>query len=131
MWKDFVLTGTILLVVDVLFLYSNRTMFKQQVENVQHSAFKMNYFGATFAYILLIFGLYWFIIKDNRCLVDAFILGFVIYGVYEGTSKALLKKWDYKTMVVDTLWGGTLMVLTTSIVYSLKNTHAFKVGLGV
>ena len=101
-------------------------MFKKQIIKVQKTSFSMNYFGATFAYILLIVGLYWFIIKENRSLLDAFILGFVIYGVYEGTSKALLKNWDYKTMVIDTLWGGTLMVLTTLIVYRLRNTKALK-----
>jgi uncharacterized membrane protein len=125
MWKDLVLTGIILLSVDVLFLYSNGTMFKKQIENVQHSAFSMNYFGAAFAYVLLIFGLYWFIIKDNRPLIDAFMLGFVIYGVYEGTSKALLKNWDYKTMAIDTLWGGTLLVLTASIVYYMRDINTF------
>lgn len=121
MWKDLFLTGTILLLLDIGFLYSSRPMFKKQIEKVQKTSFSMNYFGATFAYILLIIGLYWFIIKDNRSLLDAFILGFVIYGVYEGTSKALIKNWDYKTMVIDTLWGGTLMVLTTLIVYRLRN----------
>lgn len=126
MLRDFVLTSITLLLIDVLFLYSTGTIFKQQVEKVQHSKFTMNYFGAFFAYTLLIIGLYWFIIKENRGLLDAFILGFVIYGVFEGTTKALLKDWDYTTMVIDTLWGGTLMVLTTSIVYSLRDTTVFK-----
>ena len=121
MWKDFVLTGVILMLLDTIFLYSNGTMFKEQIIKVQKSAFVMDYSGAALAYILLILGLYWFIIKENRGLLDAFILGFVIYGVYEGTSKALIKNWDYKTMVIDTLWGGTLMVLTTLIVYRLRN----------
>lgn len=120
MWKDFILTGVILLILDVIFLYSNGQIFKNQVIKVQHSAFVMDYSGAAFAYILLIFCLYWFIIKEHRGLLDAFILGFVIYGTYEGTTKALLKKWEYKTMVIDTLWGGTLMALTTSIVYRLR-----------
>lgn len=126
MLRDFVLTSITLLLIDVLFLYSTGTIFKQQVEKVQHSKFTMNYFGAFFAYTLLIIGLYWFVIKENRGLLDAFILGFVIYGVFEGTTKALLKDWDYTTMVIDTLWGGTLMVLTTSIVYSLRDTTVFK-----
>ena len=126
MLKDLFLTGTILLLLDIGFLYSIGPMFKKQIETVQKTSFSMNYFGAIFAYILLIIGLYWFIIKENRSLLDAFILGFVVYGVYEGTSKALLKNWDYKTMVIDTLWGGTLMVLTTLIVYRLRNTKALK-----
>ena len=126
MWKDFVLTGVILLLLDKIFLYSNGTMFKEQIIKVQNSAFVMDYSAAVFAYILLIIGLYWFIIKENRGLLDAFILGFVIYGVYEGTTKALLKNWNYKTMVIDTLWGGTLMALTTLIVYRLRDVKAFK-----
>ena len=126
MWKDLFLTGTILLLLDIGFLYSSGPMFKKQITKVQKTSFSMNYFGATFAYILLIIGLYWFIIKENRSLLDAFILGFVIYGVYEGTSKALLKNWDYKTMVIDTLWGGTLTVLTTFIVYRLRDIRALK-----
>jgi len=122
MWKDFVITGVILLLLDVIFLYSNGQMFKNQIIKVQHSTFVMDYSGAAFAYVLLIFGLYWFIIKENRGLLDAFILGVVIYGTYEGTTKALLKNWEYKTMAIDTLWGGTLMALTTFLVYTLRNT---------
>ena len=122
MWKDFVITGVILLLLDVIFLYSNGKMFKNQIIKVQHSAFVMDYSGAAFAYVLLIFGLYWFIIKDNRGLLDAFILGVVIYGTYEGTTKALLTNWEYKTMAIDTVWGGTLMALTTFLVYKLRNT---------
>jgi uncharacterized membrane protein len=122
MWKDFVITSVILLLLDVIFLYSNGQMFKNQIIKVQHSTFVMDYSGAAFAYVLLIFGLYWFIIKENRGLLDAFILGVVIYGTYEGTTKALLKNWEYKTMAIDTLWGGTLMALTTFLVYTLRNT---------
>jgi len=43
----------------------------------------------------------------------------VIYGVYDSTTYALLKKWDLTLAITDTLWGGTLMGLTTAITYSL------------
>jgi len=120
MLKDLTITGFVLLILDSVFLYSMSPLFKKQVEKVQQSHFDMNYFGAAFAYVLLIFGLYWFIIKENRSLIDAFLFGFIVYGVYEGTTKALLKKWEYKTMVVDTLWGGILMSLSTLIIYKLR-----------
>ena len=45
------------------------------------------------------------------------ILGAVIYGVYEGTSYALLKNWKISTVIVDTLWGGVLFGLTTFVTY--------------
>jgi len=119
MLKDLAITGVVILLLDSIFLYSMGPLFKHQIEKVQQSPFRMNYFGAITAYVLLIFGLYWFIIKENKGLIDAFLLGIVIYGVYEGTTKALLKKWDYKTMIIDTLWGGILMSLTTLIVYRM------------
>ena len=120
MLKDVVITGVVILLLDSIFLYSMSPLFKNQIEKVQQSPFRMNYFGAILAYVLLIFGLYWFIIKENKGLIDAFLLGIIIYGVYEGTTKALLKKWDYKTMIIDTLWGGILMSLTTLIVYRVN-----------
>ena len=120
MLKDLTITGLVLLILDSVFLYSMSPLFKKQIEKVQQSHFSINYFGAAFAYVLLIFGLYWFIIKENRGLIDAFLFGFIIYGVYEGTTKALLQKWEYKTMVIDTLWGGILMSLSTLIVYKLR-----------
>lgn len=83
----------------------------------------MDYSGALFAYILLIIGLYWFVVRERRPLKDAFLLGFIIYGVYEGTTKALLTNWEYKTMVIDTMWGGTVMTLTAFIVYKLLNIN--------
>ena len=121
MWKELVLLSTTVLLLDSIFLYSMSPLFKKQIEKVQQSPFSMNYFGAVFTYVLLIFGLYWFIIKDNRGLLDAFLFGFIIYGVYEGTTKALLKKWEYKTMIIDSLWGGILMSASALIFYKLRN----------
>ena len=42
-----------------------------------------------------------------------------MYGVYEATSYALLKNWTIDTMIKDSLWGGTICLLVTFIVYKL------------
>ena len=47
--------------------------------------------------------------------MDAAILGWVIYGVYETTNAAIFKKWDYFSLTIDTIWGGILFSLTTFI----------------
>jgi uncharacterized membrane protein len=44
------------------------------------------------------------------------IFGFVLYGLYETTTYALLKKWRIKTMVIDTLWGGLLYASLTYVI---------------
>jgi uncharacterized membrane protein len=97
----------------------NRDLFALQVAEVQRVVLEIRYLGAVLCYALLIFALYYFIIKDRRPVIDAMLLGFVIYGVYETTTYALLKKWKLQTMMIDTLWGGILFGLTTMITYKL------------
>jgi uncharacterized membrane protein len=113
------LPGIIMLVLDVIFLGLNRDMFQLQVAEVQRVVLEVRYLGAVLCYAILIFALYYFIIKDRRSVMDAMILGFVIYGVYETTTYALLKKWKLQTVMIDTLWGGILFGLTTMITYKL------------
>lgn len=33
------------------------------------------------------------------------LVGFVVYGVYNGTNYAILKNWTPKLAILDTLWG--------------------------
>jgi uncharacterized membrane protein len=113
------LPAIIMLVLDGIFLGMNRDMFALQVAEVQRVVLEVRYLGAVLCYALLIFALYYFIIKDRRPVIDAMLLGFVIYGVYETTTYALLKKWKLQTMMIDTLWGGILFGLTTMITYKL------------
>ncbi len=80
----------------------------------------MNYLGAALCYILLIIGINYFIIKPRRSVSDAFLLGIVIYGVYETTNLALFKNWSILTVIIDTLWGGLLFAATTYIVNLLR-----------
>jgi uncharacterized membrane protein len=53
--------------------------------------------------MFLIFGLNYFIINDKKSVLDAFILGIIIYGVYETTNYSLLKKWPLTVVIVDTI----------------------------
>lgn len=119
MFRDIIITATVLLIIDAMFIASISSFFTNQIELVQKDKFTFDILGGFVAYVFLIFGLYWFIIREKRSLLDAFLLGIVIYGVYEGTTKALFKKWKKETMLIDTIWGGTLFSLTTIIVRKL------------
>jgi len=93
--------------------------FKRQVKAVQGSSLELNLVGAALCYVFIIFGLNYFIIKNRKSVKDAFLLGIVIYAIYELTSLALFKNWHVMSVLIDTLWGGILFGLTTSIVYKL------------
>ena len=111
--------SVLMFVIDSVFLFSIRSFFSKQIMDVQGEPLKVDYSSAFLCYLLLVFGLYHFIIVPQRSLYDAFLLGFVIYGVYETTTKALLKKWNWLTVIIDTLWGGILFTLTAFLTYKM------------
>jgi uncharacterized membrane protein len=117
--KTLFIISITLLTLDFIFLSANQKMFEIQIADVQRVSLQFRPMGAILCYIALVFGLYYFIIKTNRSPLDAFLLGVVINAVYEGTSYAILKKWKWQTVVMDTLWGGVLLSLTTIITYKL------------
>ena len=115
------LSAIVLITIDFIYLQSIKGYFQKQVQSVQGSAMQINYLGAAICYIFLIVGINYFIIKPNRSIKDAFLLGLVIYGVYETTNYALFKNWSVITVIIDTLWGGILFALTTWIVKLMRS----------
>jgi uncharacterized membrane protein len=115
---DFLLLVSAIVFITLDFVYLNviKGYFDNQIKSVQGSPIKINYLGAALCYILLIVGINYFIIKPRKSVSDAFLLGIIIYGVYETTNLALFKNWSILTVIIDTLWGGLLFASTTYIV---------------
>lgn len=114
------MSAILLLLIDFMYLNAIKHYFNTQIRNIQGSDMKVNIYGAILCYIFLIFGINYFILKDNKSILEAFLLGFVIYGVYETTNYALLSNWSIWTVFIDTIWGGILFALTVFIVYKIK-----------
>ena len=115
------ISAIILITIDFVYLNLVKDYFQKQVLSIQGSQMKINFLGAAICYIFLITGLNYFIIKPKKSVYDAFLLGLVIYGVYETTNYALFKNWSILTVIMDTLWGGILFALTTYIINVLRN----------
>jgi len=117
--KNIAAITVILLALDFMYISATRNMFEIQIADVQRVALQIRPLGGLLCYLLLVIGLYYFIVREHRPVFDAFLLGLVIYGVYETTSYALLKKWKWNIVLMDTLWGGILFALTTFITYKV------------
>jgi uncharacterized membrane protein len=119
---DFLMLVSAIVFITTDFVYLNviKDYFNNQIKLVQGSEPKVNYLGVALCYIFLIAGINYFIIKPRKSVNDAFLLGIVIYGVYETTNYALLKNWSIFTVIIDTLWGGLLFAFTTYIVNMLR-----------
>jgi uncharacterized membrane protein len=114
------LSAIIFVLLDSVYLSFIKNYFDKQIYSIQGSKIKINFVGAMLCYIFLIVGLNYFIIKPKKSISDAFLLGLIIYGVYETTNYALLSKWSILTVIIDTLWGGILFASTAYIVNSIK-----------
>jgi len=115
MIKDIIKLIVIVLLVDSVFLYNIYNTFNNQIIKVQGSPIQINMFGAIMSYLFVVLPLYWFIIKEKRSNLDAFILGISLYGLYEYTTLCMIKNWEVKTTLIDTFWGGCLFVIVKNI----------------
>ena len=115
------LSAIVMISLDFVYLTVMKGYFNNQVKRVQGTSLQINYLGAAICYIFLITGLNYFIIKPRKSVTDAFLLGIVIYGVYETTNYALFSNWSIISVIIDTLWGGLLFASTAYVVEKIKN----------
>ena len=114
-------SAIIFILTDFIYLNLIKDYFLNQIKLVQGSEPKLNYLGIVLCYIFLIAGINYFIIKPRKSVSDAFLLGIVIYGVYETTNYALFSNWSIISVIIDTLWGGLLFASTAYVVEKIKN----------
>lgn len=104
-----VLLMVLFLLLDMLYFTIIEKYMKTVIQKIQKSPLQIKWISAATCYLFLAFALYWFIIREKRSTQDAFLLGILIYGIYESTNYALLDSWPIQLALLDTLWGGILM----------------------
>ena len=135
---DLIVVAVIVLALDAVFLTLTKDLFARQVMLVQGTAMQVNIPSAAICYILIVVGLYYFVLRHvivpnatsaaaalqtlriGDGIKTAFFLGILVYGVYETTTLAILRNWSPTTALIDTTWGGTLFALSTYIFYKYK-----------
>jgi len=110
------ISGVLLLLIDLIYLNATKSITQKHIRMIQGSTSTINIYGAILCYIFLIFGLNYFIIDQNKSVLDAFLFGIVVYGVYETTNWAIFKLWPPFLVIMDTLWSGILFASTTYII---------------
>jgi len=113
------ITFIVFLSLDSFYLFLMKNSFLKLVKTVQGSPLVMSIPGAIICYLSLVLGVFYFIIQDKKSVLDAFLLGIFVYIVYETTNLSIFKDWSWSIATIDTLWGGILFALTTTIVYRI------------
>jgi uncharacterized membrane protein len=110
----------IMLILDAIYLYSTKSLSIPVYQSIQGSPIKIHYGGAFACYVLMTLGLYYFIIRDHRSVLDAFLLGTFVYGVYDMTTLAIFSKYTLGLAIMDMIWGGILFGTTTWIYRNIQ-----------
>lgn len=102
--------SVIVLSIDYLYLsFVGGPPFLRMVSKIQNEKPVVNMYSAAVAYMFIIVALYKFAINSSSYF-DSFLLGVVIYGIFDFTNMAVFKKYEMKVAIQDTIWGGVLFV---------------------
>jgi len=113
---QFILTAIILVAIDALYLKFITPFYNIQVKKIQGNEINIRLYSAFIVYIILITGLYYFVIGPNKTAKEGALFGLVVYGVFDFTNHAILDNYSLPLAIMDTIWGAFLCGATTFLI---------------
>lgn len=98
-------TASVLFLVDLLWLFTGGVYATRMTEKIQGQPVVFRYGSALIVYLALAY-----MLIQTTSYKQAFLYGISIYAVYDFTNHALLKNYDWKFAIADSIWGGLLFV---------------------
>ena len=124
--KVVLLSIVFFLVLDALFIGAFMKDWHSLLLRVQGEKMEVRMLSALGAYILMVLAWVYFVYKPylvhksiTQAVKTSAMLGFVIYGIFELTNFAIIKKWSMKFVLLDTFWGAILYALVSYFTLSL------------
>jgi len=137
MIKEIVTLIILALCIFILDFIAISTIFKKVWEytvlNIQGSQLQIrNYLYPLITYIFIILGVYFFVFprinKDfwkTDCLLWGFLWGVLVYGIFDFTNLSIFINYNLFNALVDVLWGGILVAISTFITYAIIQSINF------
>jgi len=123
MHLKYIVASILLLLTDTIWISIIKKHFGIMIGNIQGEKMTINIISVILAYVSLVILYNYFILKDNKGLLDSFLLGLLVYAVYEFTNKAVIKNWSGLIVLFDTLWGGILFTIVTIIIKFMQKKN--------
>ena len=124
--KALVLSVIFFLVLDALFIGAFMKDWQSLLLRVQGEKMEVRMLSALAVYVIMVLAWVYFVYRPflvhksvSEAVKTGAILGFCIYGVFELTNFAIIKKWDMKFVLMDTFWGAALYALVSYFTLSL------------
>lgn len=98
--------GLLFVITDSIWLLTGGKVSLAIHEKIQGSPVVFRYGAAIVVYAAMVY-----LLSLAVSAMHAFTIGFCTYAVYDFTNYALLKDYDVKFAIADTIWGGILFAL--------------------
>ena len=99
-------TATVIFLVDIFYFLTVGIYARKMIERIQGTPIQVRYVSGAIVYLFLAY-----MLLETTTNKQAFLYGASIYAVYDFTNYALLDQYDWKFVIVDSLWGGVLFVI--------------------
>jgi uncharacterized membrane protein len=122
--SQIVLIGIIMAFLDACYLFFAKPIYENQVVTIQRVAMQVKPLGALAAYIAMAVGLWFFVLKTptTNVYLEAMLLAFAVFGTYNATSYAILKKFRASLAIMDTVWGMLMFTTASYLFLQLKRS---------
>jgi uncharacterized membrane protein len=84
--------------------------FSPMIQSVQNSPMVVNQTYFVITYLMFALLLY-IVLPKSSSIQEAFLIGFLIFAMYDFTNLSTLKNWDLSNSIMDCVWGGVLVAL--------------------
>ena len=117
---NFIVILVLLLIIDIpMITIINKKMYSDaflKINNGNISTGSSGIISAIICYLLLTFGIYYFIVGPeihnftsyNKIFIKGLLLGLLVYGIYNTTNKSTINKYSTLVTIIDTIWGSIL-----------------------
>ena len=137
MYSKYIYTIIYIFIAEFIWLYLiNSKRYISITEKIQKTKFNVNIKYAILSYVLVLISIFYvtvpFVIskisindnnkiKNIKIFIYSFIIGFLIYGIYNLTSLSIYTNYTFFIASIDTLWGGILYSTSTLLFFNLKH----------
>ena len=108
-------TTVVIFLIDIFWLMTAGNYASKMTERIQGQQMKLRPEGAVVVYIFLAY-----MLLQTETSKEAFFNGLAIYAVYDFTNYALIKNYDLKFAIADTLWGGVLFLIAHNVIKKIN-----------
>ena len=110
------LTALVITLIDGLYIRTILPYIRRKIKKIQKSDMVIRWYSLVIVYIILIIGLFYFIIAPNRSVAEGAFFGAVVYGIFDFMNHTMFTRYDLPLVMMDMAWGTILCGSTTFIV---------------